>query len=63
MIVELMNTAAKSIMSLVLDDHVNNHDSDTSITETTANKLNPEQQIEIFQDLTKNFSELIEVSK
>ncbi|CAG8764113.1 1949_t:CDS:1, partial [Funneliformis caledonium] len=52
-----MDTASRSIMSLVLDGHVNNNDGKT---ETTANRLGPEQRIESFQDLTKQFSELID---
>ncbi|CAI2167132.1 7693_t:CDS:2 [Funneliformis geosporum] len=55
MIVELMDTAAKSIMSLVLDGHTNNNDEKT---ETMANRLGPEQRIESFQALTKQFSEV-----
>ena len=60
MIVELMDTAAKAIMGLALDGHIGG---ETSKSEATVNKLTPEEQIKIFQDLTNNFNELIEVSK
>ena len=63
MIVDLMDTAAKAIMGLALDGHVNNNDEETSKTEPTVKKRSPEDQIKIFQDLTKNFNDLIEVRK
>jgi hypothetical protein len=63
MIVELMDTAAKAIMGLALDGHINHDEGETSRTETTVNKLSPEEQIKVFQDLTNNFNQLIEVSK
>ena len=54
MIVELMDTAAKAIMGLALDGHINHNGGEASKTG---------EQIKNFQDLTKNFNELIEVSK
>ena len=63
MIVDLMDTAAKAIMGLALDGHVNNNDEETSKTEPTVKKRSPEDQIKIFQDLTKSFNDLIEVCK
>ncbi|EXX70190.1 hypothetical protein RirG_089700 [Rhizophagus irregularis DAOM 197198w] len=61
MIVELMDTAAEAIMGLALDGHISNNDEETSKTELTVKKRSPEEQIEIFQNLTKKFNDLIDV--
>jgi len=63
MIVELMDTAAKAIMGLAMDGHIDHNGEETSKKESTVNKLNPGEQIKTFQDLTKSFNDLIEVSK
>lgn len=63
MIVELMDTAAEAIMGLALDGHISNNDEETSKTELTVKKRSPEEQIEIFQNLTKKFNDLIDVGK
>uniref|UniRef100_A0A1D1XQD5 Mediator of RNA polymerase II transcription subunit 11 n=1 Tax=Anthurium amnicola TaxID=1678845 RepID=A0A1D1XQD5_9ARAE len=60
LIVDLLDTAAKAIMGLALDGHVNNNDEETSKMELTVKKRSPEEQIKIFQDLTKKFNDLIE---
>jgi hypothetical protein len=60
MVVELMDTAAEAIVGLA---HVNNNDEETSKTEPTIKKRSPEEQIEIFQNLTKKFNGLIDVGK
>lgn len=63
MIVELMDTAAEAIMGLALDGHISNNDEETSKTDPTVKKRNPEEQIEIFQNLSKKFNDLIDVGK
>ncbi|CAJ0631265.1 14457_t:CDS:2 [Entrophospora sp. SA101] len=56
MIVELLNVAAQAIMCLASDGHVNKD----TIEESKHRKLSENEQIQMFEDLTKNFGELID---
>jgi len=61
MIVELLNVAAQAIVCLASDGHVK-YNKDV-IEEDKHGKLDESEQIQMFENLVKNFGELIDVSE